>query len=90
MKKASKFSENHAALVEACANNMGVAELEPHGLSTRAICILERCGIMTVKELLHQTPAQLQEKKQIGPAVVREIKRAVLRVGSEKLVQVGT
>ncbi len=77
------MTNNTVALNRAITQGMFVNELEEYGLDVRTIASLERANIIHLKELLYMTDTELRRIRNIGPATIKQIKEAVLKVGEK-------
>jgi DNA-directed RNA polymerase alpha subunit len=77
------ISENHHYLKLGIATGMGISELEQYGLTPRTINMLECGGIITLRDLLQHTEEQLLAKRNIGVTTIKQIRKAVLAIGTK-------
>lgn len=70
--------EAREALVEAVAQDMAIAELEPLGLSVRTITGLEdKLGFIYLQDLLNVTIKELRSVKNLGAQAAKEVEYAL-------------
>ncbi|MGE0610249.1 MAG: DNA-directed RNA polymerase subunit alpha C-terminal domain-containing protein [Pirellulales bacterium] len=78
--EAKIIPENYDATTRAMLET-ALAELEPHGLSLRAINTLERAGLLFVSDLLAYRPAELLTVTSFSRGQLNEVFRALENIG---------